>query len=187
VQWYNQWFSRHRYKISRRGPEFMKIYAQVFFDTLSKLTTPIAVPITPPMSNHVALSVAEPVKNREISELVESYALMPRIRRRMPAARTAIEIALFIDTPPVYGNLNCVLESLHGPSSLNHSDQDHDYGYDQKNVDESPHRGGGEQSKEPQHDKNDSNGIQHGKFPFCFEQLFNDCSHTLLRQVVVPE
>jgi hypothetical protein len=42
--------------------------------------------------------VAEPVKNREMSELDELYALMPNIRRRTPPARIASEIALFIDT-----------------------------------------------------------------------------------------
>jgi len=43
--------------------------------------------------------VAEPVKNREISELDESYALMPKIRRSMPPARTASETALFLNNP----------------------------------------------------------------------------------------
>jgi hypothetical protein len=77
----------------------MKNFAQVLFDIFSRLTNPIAVPTTPPTSIHVALSVAEPVKNREMSELVESYALMPRIRRRIPTASTATEVALFIENP----------------------------------------------------------------------------------------
>jgi hypothetical protein len=37
------------------------------------------------------------VKNREMSELDESYALMPKIRRRIPPARTASETVLFIN------------------------------------------------------------------------------------------
>jgi len=54
---------------------------------------PRTVATTPPINIYIDLSVAEPVKNREISELDESYALMPKIKRRMPPARTASEIA----------------------------------------------------------------------------------------------
>jgi hypothetical protein len=45
------------------------------------------------------LSVAEPVRNREMSELDESYAMMPKNRRRTPPARSASEIDLLIDRP----------------------------------------------------------------------------------------
>jgi hypothetical protein len=45
------------------------------------------------------LSVADPVKNREMSELDESYAMMPKNRRRMPPAKSASEIDLLIDDP----------------------------------------------------------------------------------------
>jgi hypothetical protein len=43
--------------------------------------------------------VAEPVKNREMSELDELYALTPNIRRIMPPARIAIEIPFIMDIP----------------------------------------------------------------------------------------
>jgi len=76
-----------------------KTHSQTVFDPRNKLTNPRTVTTTPPINIHIDLSVAEPVKNREMSELDESYALIPIIRRRMPPARTASETALFIDIP----------------------------------------------------------------------------------------
>jgi hypothetical protein len=67
------------------------------FEARNRPTKPSTVAATPPTNIHIDLSVAEPLKNREMSELVESYALIPKIRRRIPPARTASEIALFID------------------------------------------------------------------------------------------
>jgi hypothetical protein len=56
-----------------------------------------AIPITtPPINIQTALSVGEPVKNRETSELNEVVALMPRIVRTTPATRSAIAIGLFM-------------------------------------------------------------------------------------------
>jgi len=74
-----------------------KTHSQTVFDPRNRPTSPRTVATTPPINIYIDLSVAEPVKNREISELDESYALMPKIKRRMPPARTASEIALFID------------------------------------------------------------------------------------------
>ncbi len=74
-------------------------HSQIVFDPRSKPAKPRTVATTPPTSIHIDLSVADPVKNLEISELDESYALMPKIKRRIPPARTAIEIVLFIDDP----------------------------------------------------------------------------------------
>jgi len=68
------------------------------FDPRNNPTSPKTVATAPPTNIHIDLSVAEPVKNREMSELDELYALMPNIRRRTPPARIASEIALFIDT-----------------------------------------------------------------------------------------
>lgn len=48
------------------------------------------------MSNQMALSVGEPVKNRETSELNEWVALMPIIVRIAPTTRSAIDKGLFI-------------------------------------------------------------------------------------------
>jgi len=72
-------------------------HSQVAFDPRSKPTRPKTVATTPPTSIHIDLSVAEPVKNLEMSELDESYALMPKIKRSTPPASSAIEIVLFID------------------------------------------------------------------------------------------
>ena len=55
---------------------------------------------TPPTSIHIALSVGEPVKNREMSELNDFDAATPKIVRRIPPARIASETALFMENPP---------------------------------------------------------------------------------------
>jgi hypothetical protein len=51
---------------------------------------------TPPTSIHIALSVGEPVKNREMSELNDFDAETPKIKRRIPPARIASDTALFM-------------------------------------------------------------------------------------------
>ena len=50
----------------------------------------------PPRSIQTALSVGDPVKNRETSELNESVALMPMIISTTPPTSRAREKALFI-------------------------------------------------------------------------------------------
>jgi hypothetical protein len=50
----------------------------------------------PPMSIHIALSVGEPVKNREMSELNEFVAETPMTIRAMPHATIINDISLFI-------------------------------------------------------------------------------------------
>jgi hypothetical protein len=77
----------------------MKDHSQLFLDARNRPTSPRTVTTTPPTNIHIDLSVAEPVKNREMSELDESYAMMPKIRRRIPPARSASETALFMDRP----------------------------------------------------------------------------------------
>jgi hypothetical protein len=69
---------------------------QTVFDPRPNPTSPRTVAVAPPTNSQIDLSVAEPLKNREKSELVELYALIPKIRRRMPPASTASEIALFM-------------------------------------------------------------------------------------------
>jgi hypothetical protein len=54
-------------------------------------------PSSPPTSIHIALSVGEPVKNREMSELNDFDAATPKIVRRIPPARIASETALFME------------------------------------------------------------------------------------------
>jgi hypothetical protein len=50
----------------------------------------------PPMSIQTALSVGDPVKNLETSELKEFVALMPTTMRTMPPTSRARDIILFI-------------------------------------------------------------------------------------------
>jgi hypothetical protein len=52
---------------------------------------------TPPTSIHIALSVGDPVKNREMSELNDFDAAAPKIVRRIPPARITSETALFME------------------------------------------------------------------------------------------
>ena len=47
---------------------------------------------TPPISIHMALSVGDPVKNREMSEPSDFDALMPKTSSSTPAARNASEM-----------------------------------------------------------------------------------------------
>jgi len=53
----------------------------------------------PPINIHIALSVGEPVKKREMSELNDVVAMTPNTMRRMPTARRASEIALLMYFP----------------------------------------------------------------------------------------
>lgn len=69
------------------------------FDSLDKPRSPNMIAATPLTNIHNDLSVAVPVKNRDRSELVESYAVMPKIRRSIPQTTTAIRMALFIVFP----------------------------------------------------------------------------------------
>ena len=62
---------------------------------------------------------------------------------------------------------------MHGPakgslatSPADDSEQDDHDGDYQKNVDETAHGVGSDQSKKPQDDQNNSNYIDHGYFPF---------------------
>jgi hypothetical protein len=50
----------------------------------------------PPMSIQMALSVGDPVKNLETSELKEFVALMPMIMSTTPPTSSARETILFI-------------------------------------------------------------------------------------------
>jgi hypothetical protein len=76
---------------ARIGPR-----SQISFDPRNSPTSPIMIATTPPTSIHIALSVGEPVKNREMSELNDFDAAAPKIVRRIPPARIASETALFM-------------------------------------------------------------------------------------------
>ena len=49
---------------------------------------------TPPTINHTALSVGDPVKKRDTSELNDSIALTPQMRSNVPTANNATDMAL---------------------------------------------------------------------------------------------
>jgi hypothetical protein len=72
-------------------------HSQFSFDPRNSPTSPIMIATTPPTSIHIALSVGEPVKNREMSELNDFDAATPKIVRRIPPARIASETALFME------------------------------------------------------------------------------------------
>jgi hypothetical protein len=63
---------------------------------------------TPPSNIHIALSVGEPVKKREMSEVNDVDAMTPNIISRIPPARSASETALlmffpFVNQHPAFG------------------------------------------------------------------------------------
>jgi hypothetical protein len=62
-------------------------------------TAPTTDATTPPTNIHIALSVGEPVKKREMSEVNDVDAMMPKTMSRIPPARSASETALFIFVP----------------------------------------------------------------------------------------
>jgi hypothetical protein len=119
-------------------------------------------------------------------ELDESYALIPRIRRRMPTARTASETALFIDSTSVSFHTRPA-KQLHGPSSLDDSHQDNHNGDNKKEVDETAHGVGRDQPQHPQDDENDSDSIKHGKFPFSLEVVFNTVASDVLAPLLLRQ
>jgi hypothetical protein len=65
----------------------------------SSPTTPTMDAITPPSNIHIALSVGEPVKKREMSEVNDVDAMTPNTISTIPAARRASETALLMFFP----------------------------------------------------------------------------------------
>jgi hypothetical protein len=59
-------------------------------------TSPMTAAMVPPISIQMALSVGDPVKNRETSEPNEFMALIPKIMSTTPPTSRAREIILFI-------------------------------------------------------------------------------------------
>jgi hypothetical protein len=56
----------------------------------------MTVAMMPPMSIQMALSVGDPEKNLDTSELKEFVALIPKIMSTIPPTSRAIETILFI-------------------------------------------------------------------------------------------
>jgi len=69
-------------------------------DLLKTPKNPTIAIINPPVINQTVLSVGDPVKKREMSELSEFEALVPYTIKIMPAARSALEMVLFISFSP---------------------------------------------------------------------------------------
>jgi hypothetical protein len=69
--------------------------------------------ITPPSNIHIALSVGEPVKKREMSEVNDVDAITPNTISTIPAARRPSETALlmffFLQKPTILRR-SCICE-----------------------------------------------------------------------------
>jgi hypothetical protein len=96
----------------------------------------------PPIIIHIALSVGEPVKNRETSELNDFVAATPKTTRTIPPARIAAEINLFIKFS--FKFLYLTRKRSHDSSAADDSNQDNHDGDYQKHVNETAHGGGGD-------------------------------------------
>jgi hypothetical protein len=73
-----------RFCLSQRGSEGLRV------------SLPMMDRTTPPISIHIALSVGEPAKKREMSELKDPASLTPKMISRIPPASNASETALCI-------------------------------------------------------------------------------------------
>jgi hypothetical protein len=73
-----------------------RAYAQTLGPLRSVKTSPAAATMAPPTTNQMALSVGEPVKNFDTSEVNDVAALMPKMSKMMPPHRSAMAIGLFI-------------------------------------------------------------------------------------------
>jgi hypothetical protein len=92
----------------------------------------------PPISIHIALSVGEPVKKRETSELNDFVAETPKTTRTIPPTSIASKTALFIEKAPFDFDAWPAKWSQ-GFSSADDSKQDNHDGDYQKNVNETAH------------------------------------------------
>lgn len=70
--------------------------SETYFEPRIVPKSPIDAAAIPPMSIQTALSVGEPVKNRETSELNDLVAFTPMTMSTMPPASRATEMALFM-------------------------------------------------------------------------------------------
>lgn len=94
----------------------------------------------PPSNSHMALSVGEPVKNRDTSELKESMALTPHIIRTTPMTSSATDILLFV-LPKVWRS-----KRLAAAYDTHQDDNDRDY---EEDMNESVDGIGRNQSQQP--------------------------------------
>ncbi len=108
--------------------------------------SPMDAAAIPPMSIQTALSVGEPVKNRETSELNDFVAFTPITMSTMPPTSRAMEMALFMTR---FRRAIRAQKSQRFPSR-DDSDQHHDNRDDQKNMNEAAHGGPGDDAKQPE-------------------------------------
>ena len=68
------------------------------FEPRKKPNSPTMATTMPPISNQTALSVGDPVNNRDTSELNDSETLTPQMIDKIPPTNNATEMPLFIST-----------------------------------------------------------------------------------------
>jgi hypothetical protein len=73
------------------------VFVQALFPLRITKTSPATVATAPPTTIQMALSVGEPLKNFDTSEVKDVEALMPKASRIMPPTNSAIAIGLFIE------------------------------------------------------------------------------------------
>ncbi len=118
----------------------------------------MAVARMPPRSIQTALLVGEPVKNRETSELKEFMALTPMMMITTPPTSSVRETILFIKVVytlrrSIYRGCVTSLIPHHSSRSRaarNESDEDHDDGNHQQDMNQTAYRGARYQSQQPQ-------------------------------------
>jgi hypothetical protein len=134
--------------------------AQLCLGLRHSVASPTTAATAPPMSVQTALSVGDPVKNRETSELNELVALMPRTRKTMPPTSSAQEMVLFIMFFSQLIKLDANTcsrsrcEDASGSSAPgNEIDQHHDQRNRQQDMDYASHRVTGYQTEQPENDQ----------------------------------
>jgi hypothetical protein len=107
------------------------------------------------MSIQMALSVGDPVKNLETSELKESVALIPTRMRTMPPTSRAREMILFINGLSV----SMQFQFASDPAAANEIGQHQDQRDNQEYMKDSSQRVAGDKTEEPQNNQNYRNRV----------------------------
>jgi hypothetical protein len=117
--------------------------------------SPTAAATTPPSNIQTALSVGDPVKNLDTSELNEFMALMPKMMSTTPAMMSAMETMLFITVfaceldEGQLGRAEVSSRPSSHPAALKQIDDHHENGEHQQDVEEASQGGAGHQTKQP--------------------------------------
>jgi len=133
---------------------------QVRFGFSKSVANPATAATMPPMSIHTALSVGDPVKNLDTSELNELVAFTPMTMRTRPPATRARERILFIIV--CEGRwVRCrrakagLGAGSRGSAPGKEIDQHHDQRHHQQEMDDSAHRVTGYDAEEPEENQDD--------------------------------